>query len=118
MDGNIPALLDMFPYLFVQVFHDPASDMGVMGRFSSRLVTSFFFPELQKNSHDQTMKLLAACRYVGADPWRICLLVATLLHATDAANNTFRFPQNFSFSAATSSYQVEGGWNEGGKSLG
>jgi hypothetical protein len=63
------------------------------------------------------MKFLSACKYDEAAPWKI-LLVAMLQRVTVVANNSFKFPQNFSFSVATSSYQVEGGWNEGGKTRG
>jgi hypothetical protein len=63
------------------------------------------------------MQDITACKYYKV-LWGILLLVATLLPVTIAVNNTLRFPPNFTFSVATSSYQVEGGWNEDGKSRG
>lgn len=63
------------------------------------------------------MTFITTCKYDEPVPWRYSLLAAMLLRVTVVANNTFIFPQNFSFAAASSSYQVEGGWNEGGKGL-
>jgi hypothetical protein len=62
------------------------------------------------------MTFLTACKYDEAVLWRSFLLVTMPLLVKVVANNTFIFPQNFSFSVANYSYQVEGGWNEGGKS--
>jgi hypothetical protein len=61
------------------------------------------------------MTFLTACKHDEAVLWRSFLFVAMLLLVEVVANNTFIFPRNFLFSVATSSYQVEGGWNESGK---
>jgi hypothetical protein len=45
----------------------------------------------------------------------ICLSVATIYAATSSGDR-YKFPEGFILGMATASYQIEGGWNEDGKS--
>jgi len=45
----------------------------------------------------------------------ICWSVATI-HAATSSGDGYNFPEGFMLGTATASYQIEGGWNENGKS--
>lgn len=46
-----------------------------------------------------------------------CICIITICDSSDKAENlSLKFPKTFKIGAATSSYQVEGAWNEDGKS--